>query len=69
MKVHPEINCPLCNRNIEGKKSYHHLIPVLKGGKDGEQILLHQICHDKIHSVFTEQELATKYNTIEKLIS
>jgi len=29
--------------------------------------LLQKICHDKIHSVFTEMELKRHYNTIEKL--
>lgn len=30
-------------------------------------ILLHKICHNKIHAVFTETELKRHYNTIEKL--
>ena len=61
-------NCLLCKRDIEGRQSKHHLIPVLKGGKNGEQVMLHKICHDKIHSVFTENELAKTYNTIEKIL-
>lgn len=61
-------NCSLCNRPIEGKQSKHHLVPVLVGGKDSETVLLHQICHDKIHSVFTERQLAYEYNTISKLL-
>ena len=30
--------------------------------------MLHRICHNKIHSVFTEKELAQKFNTIEALL-
>ena len=30
--------------------------------------MLHKVCHAKIHSVFTESELARVYNTIEKLL-
>ena len=29
--------------------------------------MLHKICHDKIHAVFTEMELKKHYNTIERL--
>ena len=29
--------------------------------------MLHKICHDKIHAVFTEMELKKHYNTIEQL--
>ena len=61
-------NCLLCERELGEKTSTHHLIPVLKGGRKGETVELHKICHDKIHSVFTERELQIKYNTIEKLL-
>lgn len=30
-------------------------------------VLLHKICHDKIHSVLTEKELKTYYHTIERI--
>lgn len=65
-----EINtCPLCKRNLkEGISSdKHHLIPKSQGGK--EVILLHRVCHQKIHSLFSEKELAKKYNTIPLLLS
>ena len=29
--------------------------------------MMHKICHDKIHAVFTEIELKRFYNTIESL--
>lgn len=39
----------------------HHLVPRSQGGK--EQFLLHRVCHQKIHSLFTEKELARSYAT------
>ncbi|MEM6703179.1 MAG: HNH endonuclease [Acidobacteriota bacterium] len=60
--------CPLCNRPIpRGAGTKHHLVPKLKGGKRGPTVLLHAICHGKIHSVLTEAELARSYATIEAL--
>ncbi|NNE94363.1 MAG: HNH endonuclease [Verrucomicrobiales bacterium] len=61
--------CPLCGRPIPPRlESKHHLIPKLKGGKNGPISVLHTICHGKIHSVFTEAELARQYSTIEALL-
>lgn len=64
-----ETICPLCHRVIppHARQSRHHLIPQLRGGKGGETVLLHQICHNEIHSVLTETELARAFNTIEAL--
>lgn len=62
-----ENNCPLCGRILAEPANKHHLIPVSKGGKNTTTVLLHKICHDKIHAVFTENELKRDYNTIEKL--
>lgn len=61
--------CPLCGRPIPGdaRQSLHHLTPVLKGGRRGPTARLHQICHNEIHSVLTEAELARDYATIEAL--
>lgn len=61
--------CPLCLRPIpEGAaRSRHHLVPKLKGGKRGETVLLHAICHKEIHATLTEAELARNFETIEKL--
>lgn len=60
------IDCPLCGRPIGKVSSSHHLIPRSRKGK--EQVELHPICHDKIHSVFTEKELAEYYNSVERLL-
>ncbi len=62
--------CPLCGRPIEKPKhaNRHHLRPLSRGGKGGDIIRLHRICHQKIHSVFTEKELERAYDTIESLL-
>jgi 5-methylcytosine-specific restriction endonuclease McrA len=61
--------CPICSRPL-GKEniSKHHLIPKSRGGKDSELIEIHNICHQKIHSVFTLKELRDEFNTVGKLI-
>lgn len=61
--------CPLCGRPIppDVRQSVHHLVPKLKGGRQGPTVLLHQICHATLHASFTEAELARHYNTIEAL--
>lgn len=61
--------CPLCQRPIAQPASLHHLLPLAEGGRNTETVLLHQICHDKIHATFSERELAKFYNTIEALIA
>lgn len=61
--------CPLCLRPIppEVPQSLHHLVPKLKGGKGGETVLLHHICHREVHATLTEAELARDYFSIERL--
>jgi hypothetical protein len=63
--------CPLCERPIGDEKNgnKHHLRPKSKGGKSDVIVVLHRVCHDKIHSVFTNKQLADHYNTIEKLLT
>ena len=48
---------PLCLRSIPANvaQSKHHLIPKLKGGKTGETVLSHHICHKEIHGSFAEK--------------
>lgn len=58
--------CPLCKRELGNIWDRHHLVPRTFGGK--EVVNIHRICHNKIHSVFTEKELAQYYNTIERLL-
>lgn len=59
--------CPLCQRTMAPPCNKHHLIPLSKGGKNTPTILLHKVCHDKIHAVISEKELQKHYYTIEKL--
>lgn len=61
--------CVICDRELGNKDtiSKHHLIPKSKGGRNTETILIHNICHQKIHSFFTEKELKDEYHTVEKL--
>lgn len=60
--------CPLCNRPLAEPCNKHHLMPLSKGGRNTPTLLLHKICHDKIHAVFTETELKRYYHTIERLL-
>ena len=64
-----EQTCPICDRALgeEATISKHHLIPKSKGGRYSETILIHNICHQKIHSVFSTRELQEKYHTVEKI--
>ena len=41
----------------------HHLVPKLKGGT--ESFWIHRVCHAKIHSLWTEAELAREFNRFE----
>lgn len=61
--------CPLCARPIPrgARASVHHLIPKLKGGRNGPVVRLHQICHTAIHATFSEAELARDYASIQAL--
>lgn len=58
-------SCPICDRDMLKGPSIdrHHFYPKCKGGRETEWI--HKICHRKIHSVFTESELAKEYNNAE----
>lgn len=57
--------CPICNREMISGSSIdrHHFYPKCKGGRITEWV--HKICHRKIHSIWTESELAKEYNNAE----
>lgn len=59
--------CPLCGRVLVPGPStnLHHLVPKSLGGT--EVVELHRICHQKIHSLFSERELKNTFNTISKI--
>ncbi len=55
--------CPLCGMSmIAGKSvSRHHLVPQLKGG--GPSSKMHEVCHGKLHSLWSEGELRDIFNS------
>ncbi|MEM9971196.1 MAG: HNH endonuclease [Pseudomonadota bacterium] len=61
--------CPLCDRPIPdgAPQSLHHLVPKSRGGKGGETILVHHICHKEIHASLSETDLARDYATVAAL--
>ena len=64
--------CALCGRRIPPQlESKHHLVPKLKGGKvlgDSNLVVLHRPCHDKVHAVFTESQLAREFHSVPLLL-
>lgn len=60
-------SCPICDREMikDLFVDRHHFIPVSRGGKEWKW--LHKVCHNKIHSLFTEKELERNFDTPEKL--
>lgn len=63
-----ENSCPLCLRPLAEPVSKHHLVPLSQGGTGEKTLLMHKICHSKVHSVFNEKELARTYTSIEKIL-
>lgn len=62
-------HCPICGRELidDGKSvDKHHLIPKTFGGK--ETIILHRVCHQKIHATFSERDLSKFYSTAEAIL-
>ena len=66
--VNPDdTECPVCNRAlIELNTQRHHLIP--KTFKGRKTVRIHKVCHQKIHSVFSERELVNYFHTIDKIL-
>jgi hypothetical protein len=59
--------CLLCTRELtEKSESAHHLIPKTFKGK--EIVVLHKICHRKLHATITEREMKKYYHTIDRLL-
>lgn len=54
--------CPICGRELlEGPSiDRHHWVPKAFGGRNWGW--MHQICHRKIHALFSERELAHQYS-------
>jgi hypothetical protein len=63
--------CCICSRQITPQSfaDEHHLIPLAQGGRYTTKVKLHRICHEKIHSTWTEAELAGYYNSAERILT
>ena len=58
--------CFICNQMVS-EITLHHLVPqCLYGGRE-EKIQVCKSCHVKVHRIFSNEELAEKYNTLETL--
>jgi hypothetical protein len=62
----PPLLCPICERP-NYHPSDHHMVPRSRGGKSTETICAD--CHRACHACFSNKELETTFNTIEKLLS
>ena len=62
------MTCKLCRRAVE-KLTEHHLTPrsKLKKGERTPTIWICSACHRQIHALFSNDELAREFNTVEKL--
>ncbi|WP_456271858.1 HNH endonuclease [Bacillus sp. AK031] len=58
--------CELCLRD-EVETTKHHLTPKEEGGTFLPTAQLCKACHKQIHSLYTNEELAVRLNTIENL--
>ena len=62
--------CPICDRDLEPNTTdLHHFIPKQCGGAKIPPVEIHKFCHSKIHSLFSNKELAKKYYSAELLRS
>ncbi len=59
--------CPICERDMikDLFVDKHHFLPKCRGGKESEYV--HKICHNKIHSIWTEKELEAEFHDPEKV--
>lgn len=63
-----EISCPICKRITPSEYlEKHHFIPRSKKGK--ETVLVCCSCGDMLHKLFTNKELAKKYNSLETILA
>jgi len=62
------IECPICTRDTPAcYQERHHLVPRAKKGKITIRICCN--CGDMLHKLFTNKELAKKFNTLEKILA
>jgi len=58
--------CPLCRRDVPAL-SAHHLQPKSRGGGSAQTVNLCFDCHDAIHELFDNRQLAEQLNTLDAL--
>lgn len=60
--------CELCSREV-ALLTEHHLKPRsrLRRGENSDLALLCPACHKQIHSLFTNHQLASEYNSVARL--
>ena len=69
--------CPICGRELIPGPSIdrHHLLPKTRGNRDKRAyedenlIIIHKVCHSKIHHTFSENDLFSHYHTIESIVN
>ena len=59
--------CPICGRPMIAGPSVdrHHFLPRVEGGRQSAPV--HRICHRKLHTLWSERELARLYRTPEAI--
>lgn len=67
--------CPICGRELILGKTIdeHHLKPKTFGSKNevhdpDNKVMMHVICHMKIHHTFSERELLSFYHSIDRIV-
>lgn len=61
--------CRICGREMideAGSIDQHHFIPKCRGGVTKEYI--HQVCHQKIHSLWTVKQLEKEFSDPEIIV-
>ncbi|TXH35107.1 MAG: HNH endonuclease [Rhodospirillaceae bacterium] len=60
--------CPLCRRPLapDAGTDLHHPVPRSHGGTI--TVPMHRICHQTIHALFSERELAERYYSFAALL-
>jgi len=64
----PNANCPLCGRTLADPMVRHYLVPLSQGGNGTNTVMMHKVCHNKVHSLFNEKEIARTYTSVEKIL-
>jgi len=61
------MTCAICERDPESLEKHHFEAGRKKKSNDGVMVC-HQ-CGDQLHLMFSNRELRTKYNTLERILA